>query len=191
MPDFEHFIRLLLHAQGYEVSPAQIIPGKCVEHEIDAVAKNGHEIVCVEVKHHYQSHIYTGVGICLEMQATLEDLRDGFGSIHEIKFDRAMIVCNTKFSEHAKRYADCKGIQLIGWNMPVEAGLERMIEEKRLYPITLIKGLDANDEAKLGDAGIVLLSQLLEIDIEEIRRKTKIPFKKIEFLKKMAEEIMQ
>ena len=58
-PDFERFIQILLREHGYEVIPNQIIQGKCVDHEIDAIAKKNGETVLVEVKHHSNYHTPT------------------------------------------------------------------------------------------------------------------------------------
>ena len=190
-PDFEQFVRLVLESYGYEIKSNQLLRGKCVEHEIDGIVKKDNQTVCLEVKHHYNSHTYTGIGVCLEAQATFEDLRDGFGREHTIKFNKAMIVCNTKFSDHAKQYAACKGIELIGWNMPKNSCLEEMIEDRKLYPITFLKNLDEKDEARLADAGIVLLNQLIDYDELELCKRTRIPKRKIRFLKKLAEQFMK
>jgi hypothetical protein len=190
-PDFEQFVRLVLESYGYAIGSNQFVRGRCVEHEIDCIAKKGSQTIYVEVKHHFNSHTYTGVGVCLETQATLEDMRDGFGREHTIKFDKALIVCNTKFSDHAKAYAACEGIELIGWSMPKSAGLEKLIEDKKLYPITFLKSLEEKDESRLGDAGIVLLSQLIKYDTPELCKLTKLPAKKIKFLKKLAEQLMK
>jgi hypothetical protein len=68
-----------------------------------------------------------------------------------------MVVCNAKFSNYARRYAKCRNIDHIGWRAPLEYGLDRIIDEKKFHPITLIKNLDRVTEEKLGDNGIVLL----------------------------------
>jgi hypothetical protein len=149
------------------------------------------EVIYVEVKHHFQSHTYTGVSVCLETQAVLEDLIEGYKTgVNRINFNKALIVCNTKFSEHALQYASCKGIDCIGWRTPSEKGLEQMIEEKKFYPITFLKDLDRKTEEKFGDAGIVLLKQLVETDIGELWKKTKIPKDKLENLVKKAKEVL-
>jgi Holliday junction resolvase-like predicted endonuclease len=190
-PDFENFVCMLLREHGYETSSAQLVKGKCIEHEIDGIAKKNGQIIYIEVKHHYQPHTYTGVSVCLETQAVFEDLVEGFGSgRNSVKFDKAMIVCNTKFSDHALQYAECRGILYRGWSAPADAGLEQMIEKKRLYPITFLKGLDSKTEEKFGDAGIVLLKQLVGTDASELQKKTKIPKDKIENLVKKAREIL-
>jgi len=189
-PDFEIFIALLLRELGYSVVSNQLLPGKCVTHEIDAIAIKDDETIFVEVKHHLQPHTYTGVDIILETQARLEDLREGFAlGRHKFNFSKALVICNTKFSDHALQYAECKGISYIGWKAPSGKGLEDLIEEKKLYPITLLKELDLETEQKLGDSGIVTLKQLLEHDIKSLHHKTKIPNKKLKSLLRAAKEI--
>lgn len=59
-PDFERFIQLLLRGHGYRVLPNMIVRGRCVEHEIDAIAIKDDETILVEVKHHFNHHTYTG-----------------------------------------------------------------------------------------------------------------------------------
>jgi len=190
-PDFESFVQILLREIGYDVIPNQILRGRCVEHEIDGIAKKNDKTILVEVKHHLNHHAYTGIDVCLVAQARTEDLVDGFHSdSNKIKFDKIMIVCNTKFSDQAKQYADCKDIELIGWRMPFDHGLEQIIEEKRLYPITFLKGLDRETEEKLGNSGIVLLKQLIRFDANELRKVTGIQIKKLRNLVESAKDIL-
>ena len=190
-PDFEKFVQLLLQEFGYKVIPNQIVAGKCVEHEIDAIAEKDEEKIFVEIKHHLNPHTYTGVDICLETFARLLDLKEGFeAGLNKINFTKALIICNTKFSEHAKKYAEAKGIQLIGWREPEEKGLERMIEEKKLYPITFLKILDKESQEKLVNSGIVLLKQLMEQEPKELSRKTKIPISKIKTFLNCVKKIL-
>jgi hypothetical protein len=190
-PDFEIFVLLLLKEFGYIATGSQLVKGKCVEHEIDAVALKDEDVIYVEVKHHFQPHTYTGVSVCLETHAVLEDLMEGFkAGINRINFNKALIVCNTKFSEHALQYAACRKIYYIGWKAPVDRGLEQMIEEKKFYPITFLKDLDRVTEEKFGNAGIVLLKQLVEADASELQKRTKISRDRIEKLAKKAREIL-
>jgi hypothetical protein len=190
-PDFEIFVALLLREYGYSVVGSQILPGKCVTHEIDGVAIRDSEVILVEIKHHYQHHTYTGVDICLETQARLEDLKQGFAAgKHKLDFSKALIACNTKFSDHAIQYCNCMGIEYLGWKAPPEGGMEKMIEEKNFYPITLLKSMDTLTEQKIADNGILTLKQLSQCDAEALRRKTRIPMEKIEFLINAAKKLM-
>jgi hypothetical protein len=169
-PDFERFIQLLLSEHGYDVTHNQIIRGRCVEHEIDAVATKNGKTCIVEVKHHYKYHTPTSLDVSRIARAVFEDLTEGHKlGLNNLKIDYALIVSNTKLSEHAKRYADCRGIKHIGWSSPQNRDLQTMIEEKKLYPITFLKGLNVETRNKLTSKGILLLKQLIEMHPAELR----------------------
>ncbi len=190
-PDFERFVQLLLREHGYEVTSDQIVRGRCVEHEIDAVASLGGETFLVEVKHHYGHHTYTGLDVFREVRATFEDLTEGYGlGVNSINFTKALVVCNTKSSKQASQYAKCRGIKHIAWKAPPERGLEQLIEEKRLYPITFLKGLDKGTRAKLADNEVLLLKQLIEGKISKLGKRTGIQRKRLIELRKNAKEII-
>jgi len=182
---------MLLGELGYGVTPNQIIRGRCVEHEIDAVARRDDETVLIEIKHHYKYHTSTGLDVVRQMRATFEDITEGFDlGLNSINFNKSMVVCNTKFSNHARRYAECRNIDHIGWNTPHEHGLGRIINEKKLHPITLIKNLDRTTEMKLGNKGIVLLRQLTEGNISELSKKTGVKSGRLDGLAHKAKEIL-
>lgn len=199
-PDFEVFVGELLEAHGFKIKMNQMVMGKCVEHEIDAVAERTvkdstgqkrKEIYYVEVKHHYKAHTYTGLGVFLQARATFDDLMEGYErGTHKIPFTHALVVSNTKLSDHAARYCDCAGIRGLAWATPRDRGLERMIEEKHLYPITILKGLHVNDVKRLGDAGVVTLKQVMEIDERELSRISKLSKKKIREVREMCKQVL-
>jgi len=179
-PDFERFIQLLLREHGYEVTPNQIVRGKCVEHEVDAVARKNGETCIVEVKHHYKYHTPTSLDVSRISRAVFEDVTEGYElGLNNLKIDYALIVCNTKLSDHAKRYANCRGIRHIGWSSPKDRDLQTMIEEKKLYPVTFLKGLNADARKMLMASGVVLLKQLTEQNVAVLRRQTGIPKDKV------------
>jgi hypothetical protein len=179
-PDFERFIQILLSEHGYEVTPNQIVRGRCVEHEVDAIARKNGKTCIVEVKHHYKYHTPTSLDVSRIARAIFEDVTEGHElGLNNLKIDYAMIVCNTKLSEHAKRYADCRGIRHIGWSSPPNHDLQTMIEEKKLYPITFLKGLNAETRNKLVHNGVILLKQLAEKTPKELRRQTGISKEKL------------
>jgi len=190
-PDWERYVQMLLGELRYVVTPNQIVRGRCVEHEIDAVARRGNETVLVEIKHHYKYHTTTGLDVVRQIRATFEDVTEGFDlGLNSINFNKAMVVCNTKFSNHARRYAKCRTIDHIGWKAPIEQSLDRIIEEKKFHPITLIRNLDRTTEAKLGDKGIVLLRQLTEGNISELSKKTGVKSDRLDGLTQKAKEIL-
>ncbi|MEM3898052.1 MAG: restriction endonuclease, partial [Nitrososphaerota archaeon] len=168
-PDFEDYARIVLREAGYLVEPGRLLEGRCVSHEIDGIAFKGDEVFVVEVKHHFNQHAYTGLGTVLELWAALEDLREGYRlGFHPYAFTSAILVCNTKISQHAEQYARCKGIMYMGWRYPRAFALSDIVSSKKIYPITMIKSLSAEAVAKLGDRGIVTLNQLLRLKADEI-----------------------
>ncbi len=175
-PEFEVFVQTLLAHNGFEVSPNRILPGKCVEHEVDAIAKKDGVTYFVEAKHHVNYHTPTGLDESRIARAILEDFSEGFecGSC-DLKIDGAMIVTNTRYSEHASRYGKCRNILQIGWSSPSDLSLQSMIEKNNLYPISCIKDLKRATKNKLVNAGIVLMKQLLEEKPSTLTRKTGIP----------------
>jgi hypothetical protein len=190
-PDFERFIQLLLSEHGYEVTPNQIIRGRCVEHEVDAVARKNGKTCIVEVKHHYQYHTPTSLDVSRISRAVFEDVTEAYElGLNNLKIDYALIVCNTKLSEHAKRYADCRGIRHIGWSSPPNRDLQTMIEEKKLYPITFLKELNAETRNKLASNGVILLKQLTEKTPKELRKQTGISKEKLGSIVDVARAIL-
>jgi hypothetical protein len=190
-PDFERYIQLLLGEYGYEVTPNQIIRGRCVEHEIDAVARKNGKTYIVEVKHHHKYHTPTSLDVSRISRAVFEDLTEGYQQgMNNLKIDHAMIVCNTKLSEHARRYADCRGIKHIGWSSPKNHDLQTMIAKKKLYPITFLKGLDSEARSKLVSNGIVMLNQLFEELPEKLGRRTGISRVRLDRMLKIADEVL-
>ena len=52
-----------------------------------------------------------------------------------------------------------------------------MIEKKRLYPLSCLRGLGGETIMKLVESGIVLVAQLLVENLYELAKKTRLPEK--------------
>jgi hypothetical protein len=118
-PEFELFVQVLLMHNEFEVRPNQILTGKCVEHEVDAIARKDGVTYFVEAKHHLSYHALTGLYESRIARAVLEDVTEGFmlGRC-DLKIDRAMIVTNTRYSDQATQYGRCRNILQIGGAHP-------------------------------------------------------------------------
>jgi hypothetical protein len=172
-PEFERFVQILLAHHGFEVTPNQIIKGRCVGHEVDAIARKEGVTYFVEAKHHSNYHTPTGLDESRIARAVLEDVIEGFElGENDLQIDRAMIVTNTRYSEHARRYGKCRDILQIGWSSPKTLALQNMIEEKKLYPLSCIKGLNSEVKMRLVSLGIVLMKQLVDEEPSRIAMKT-------------------
>ena len=190
-PDFEQYIRLVLESIGYRVEGNKILEGRCVDHEIDGVAVKGDETLLLEVKHHVNPHTPTGLDVFLRVYSTYLDLMEGYRlELQPYKFTSILVVCNTKISAHARRYAECMKIAHIGWRYPEGRALEDMIEEYKLYPITMIRGLNEEIIARLGDIGIVTLKQVIQQGENEISVRAGIPVEEVREIKEKARKIL-
>ncbi len=190
-PDFEKFVALLLEHVGYKTVTNKILQGRCIDHEIDVIATKGNEMLYVEVKHHTQFHTFTGLDTFFEVNSAFEDLVEGFSArTHTYNFTKPMLVLNTKISEHAKKYSACRGIDAIGWKISEQRGIEYYIDEKLLYPITILKELDSSMLNKLGDKGIYTLQQLVEADQKSLSRDANIDIQIIRDLVDKAQQIL-
>jgi len=172
---FEHLAAEVLKEYGYLTKVHSIINGACVSHELDIISRKENKTFMIECKYHNLPGIYTGLRDVLYTYARFLDLRDGFKKGLCQKFDQAWLLCNTKFSDDTVKYATCKGMKLIGWNYPKQQGFEKMIEQKNLYPITMLKSLDRDSQEKLASVGLVLTIDLLRMNTKELSELTKIP----------------
>ncbi len=172
-PDFELYVQALLAGSGYEVGEGRILQGRCGEHEVDAIARKDGITYFVEVKHHHNHHRMTGLDEGRIARAIVEDVQEGYkAGRNHFTIDAAMIVSNTKLSAHAKRYATCWDIKHIGWDHPAEENIASMVADRKLCPITLIKGVGASMRKSLVHAGIVTVGQILEHSPAELAKMT-------------------
>ena len=189
-PEFEIFVQNLLSHNGFEVSSNRILKGKCVEHEVDGIAKRNGVTYFVEAKHHVNYHQFTGLDESRIARAVLEDVTEGYDlGRSSLKIDKAMLVTNTKYSDYATQYGVCKGILQVGWSTPANLSLQSMIEEKNLYPLSCLKGLSLDTRLHLAYSGVVLINQITEEDTLALVRKTDLPHDVIHRLKAETEHL--
>ena len=186
-PDFEEYVRLILSEHGYKVSPNQVIQGLCVTHEIDGIARKNGKNIYIETKRHADPHSYTPFEVTLSAKAKWDDMNEGFKKgLNKQLLDGVLIVCNTRFTDHARRYADCVGLDHIGWNFPEGKGLDSLIEEKKLYPVSMLEGLTDDERDVLSERGILTLKQLVSVELKT----DNIPASRIREIVDEAERIL-
>jgi len=178
-PDFEEYVRLVLASEGYDVSPNAVIRGRCVKHESG-------ELVYLETKHHRRRHSYTPFYVSLSAKAKFDDIRRGHEEgLNGYDFSRVLIVCNTRMTEHARVYADCVGIDHLGWKAPPERGIDKIITEAGVYPATILRSVGRGERDALSGAGIVTLQQLTEYS-----GKPPLPSQRFKSLQGEAEKVL-
>ncbi|HSA97510.1 MAG TPA: ATP cone domain-containing protein [Candidatus Nitrosotenuis sp.] len=181
---FETFVGQILEQYGYRVrSINSEVAGRCVVHEVDLAVESDQDKRkwLVECKYHNLPGKYTGLKESLYTHARFLDLSD--------KFDNEMLVCNTKVSSDVIRYANCVSQRVLSWKYPQEMGLERMIEEKKLYPITILSPTRKELESFFQNK-VMIAKDLLDIDVGGFAQKTRIPIRRILSLQKMVNQII-
>jgi len=179
---FESFISQILSNYGYEIEGIRSqIHGKCGRHEIDIIAKLKGKRFMIECKYHHRRGIKTSLKAALYTHARFLDLNKDF--------DEEILSCNTKLSEDALEYSTCIGQNLLCWKHPSDEGLEKMIDKKRLYPITILN-LNKIELKGFSDAQFMIAKDLLTTDLEKLSRKSNISISRLQGLQKLAEQIL-
>ena len=187
---FEQLIAEILREYGYSTKVHSIVRGKCISHEIDVIASKDSKTFMIEAKYHNMPGVFTGVRELLYSYARFLDLQAGYKTGKCQKFDEIWLVTNTKLSRDAIQYAECMNLKISAWNFPKENNLQEMIENKRLYPITMLRKLDADSQDRLADSGLVLVKDLVLKDISKLNEMTKISKAKLETLKQEAQTLI-
>jgi len=166
---FEQFVARLLNHLGYETQTGQYIRGYCVSHEVDILAQKNGQTHVFECKFHNRRGIKTHIKTVLYVKARFDDIDKGWRtktSQHRLapkkKVHQAWLVTNTKCTSEAIKYAACSGIKILSWGFPHNQGLERIIEENKLYPVTILMNLDNNLTTKLFKLGIITIQDLIK-----------------------------
>lgn len=170
---FEKYVARIYEAQGYTTEVDVILKGECVEHEIDVIATREEEKIMTEVKFHNESGIHTDLKVALYVWARFMDVKENHA------FTQAEIVTNTKLTETARNYAQCKNIKVLGWNYPEVNALPNLIEQFHLHPITALSEFSHQEVENLIAAGFVLCRDLLERDVDDVSRETSISHHKL------------
>lgn len=160
---FEVFVGKIFETMGYEVETGVIVQGKCIQHEVDVIARKPGEMIMVECKFHMDSSTKSGVQVPLYIHSRYLDVKAAWEEQYgkDIRY-RGGVVTNTRFSEDALQYAACAGLVLISWDYPSDTGLKYWIDKTGLQPLTSLISLNKKEKQFLLEKGIVLCNQLEE-----------------------------
>jgi len=159
---FEGFIAQLFVYQGYETQTGIIVQGKCITHEIDLIANNKSTIIVGECKFHNRLGLKSDSKVTLYFKSRFDDVQKSIQEkFSEKKHVQSLLVTNTKFTTEAIAYAQCVGIELLGWSYPMKHNLAELIDQYRLYPITVLTALNNRQKRIIIQNGTVLCRDLL------------------------------
>jgi hypothetical protein len=191
---FEKYVADVFRECGYEVTINKMIRGRCVEYEMDVLAKKEGVMYLGECKYRNRPGEKVDVNVCLKEFALLSDVRRGshFSKDQTISSIQSLIITNTKFTEQAIKYAECEGIYLFGWRYPKSGGLEKLIEDRKLYPITILPSFKNHLMDYFTDNDMMLAKDVLDIkDVAKFSETAKIPARQIESMKREAEILLE
>lgn len=186
---FEKYFGAVLTNYGYEVRTGIILEGRCVEHEVDVYAVKKDEVSLVECKYRNTPGGTTDVKTAMYVHSRFHDLWPTIRSLHPEKNIKGWLVTNTRCTTSAVKYAKCTGLNIRSWSYPDEYSLQKMIEDKRLYPVTIISGIRSGLISTLIKQDIILLKDLVEMKESDIKKMLSLPHKKAASLKKQADEL--
>ncbi|MEJ0053198.1 MAG: ATP cone domain-containing protein [bacterium] len=165
---FEDFVSHLFKHEGWQVETRKIMQGKCVPHEVDVYAtrplagsKTGEvETVAAELKYHNDPGYKTDVKIALYVKARFEDIWHCDPRERTCPVDRGVLITNTKFTSQAIQYAECAGLELVGWSYPLHDSLYERMYRARVYPVTSLTTLKVSEKKLFMQAGVIACDML-------------------------------
>ena len=186
---FEKYFGAILENYGYEVKVGVMLEGRCVKHEVDVIAVNDNEVLLFECKYRNKPANTTDVKVAMYVDSRFRDLKPVIIQEYPGRTFRGGLVTNTRFTSDAVKYAECSGLRVTSWRHPQKKSLESLIEDKRLYPITIISGIKSGLVRSLIAHDIILLKDLAGMDIKDMMRMLSLPEKKALALKKQADDL--
>jgi hypothetical protein len=98
-------------------------------------------------------------------------------------------VTNTRCTSDAIKYAGCVGLKIVSWKYPDENSLERMIENKKLYPVTILSSIKKSSLNILFGNDIVLVRDIADMDEGIFIKRSGLDIAAARTLKKEADEL--
>jgi len=163
---FEKYFAAILSEYGYSTEVDKIIQGFCVSHEVDVYARKDNQCSVVECKYHSNSGNSTDVKTALYVHSRFGDIQKAFLSHPNGKNSTVYdgwLVTNTRCSSDAIKYAECVGLKIISWRYPGKDSLEKMIENRRLYPVNILSSITRNSLDMLFRNGIFLAKEIADM----------------------------
>ena len=117
----------------------------------------------IECKYHKDQGRQVSIQVPLYVHSRVDDIiqkRQVLPDYQGLSFT-GWVVTNTRFSEDSIQYAKCSGLNLLGWNYPHGNGLQDIIQQEKIYPITVLTGIPKDAKRYLLEHGIVTCSQLM------------------------------
>ncbi|HUY62839.1 MAG TPA: ATPase [Candidatus Paceibacterota bacterium] len=161
---FEDFVSRLFKAEGWQVETRKIIQGKCVPHEVDFYASHPAqgEYLAAELKYHNDAGYKTDLKVALYVKSRFDDIFSCDPGVRACPLTRGLLVTNTKFTSEAVAYAECSGVELLGWGYPHDNTLFMRMSRAKVYPVTTLTSLTRSEKRILIEQGTVSVDEIVE-----------------------------
>lgn len=167
---FENYFARILNEYGYTVRTGEVVKGYCVNYEIDIIAQKEKNYFIIECKYHNRQGLKSDIKVALYVFARFLDIKKGLEEKEKkvSHFHQPWLVTNTKCTSQAVKYADCVGLKIVGWHYPENRSLEFLIENKKLYPITVLPFIPNFIRNKLAEKKLILIKDLLNYSVKDL-----------------------
>ncbi len=186
---FEDFVAKMFEKEGWNVEWRKIIQGGCVPHEVDVYATRNNEFLGAELKYHNDPAYKTDIKIALYVKARFDDIWKCDPTKQTCPVTHGMLITNTKFTSQAVQYAECSGLELLGWSYPLVGNLFDRIVASGIYPITTLTSLKKTEKRLLINKGIVTTEQLMQH--RDLLRTISIPPERIGLIAAEARSLIE
>jgi Holliday junction resolvase len=188
---FERYVAKILKVYGYSVEVDRILQGHCVSHEVDIFASREQKGFVIECKYHSSGGNPTDVKIALYVHSRFADIKKAYDLMpaKNLTVQQGWLVTNTRCTTDAIKYAECVGLKIVSWKYPEKESLENMIENKRLYPVTILPALRMNALEILFRNDILLAKDIADMDENTFLRKSGLDADIARALKREADQL--
>jgi hypothetical protein len=188
---FEKYFARILKATGYAVEVNPIMQGRCVTHEVDVFAKKEDRGFIIECKYHSNGGTPTDVKIALYVNSRYNDIKQAHSLMQKqtITIEQGWLVTNTRCTSDAIKYAECVGLKIVSWKYPEKDSLEKMIENNRLYPVTILSSIRKNAIETLFKNDIILAKDIAAMNEQAFLGMSHLDANTARILKKEADEL--
>ncbi|MDP4007374.1 MAG: restriction endonuclease [bacterium] len=167
---FEQYVAALLKEYGYSTKTNQIMKGESgVFHEIDVFASTKDTHYIIEAKYHNSRGIKSDVTVVMYLYARLLDIEE-YKREKEKEKHTAWLFTNTKFTRSAIQYGAYKNIRMTGWKYPKKESLEKLIEGKSLYPVTVLPSVNRYATERFAERKLYFAKDLVSLNPQQFKK---------------------
>lgn len=161
---FETFVGSLFEAMGWDTRVGIVMPGRCVNHEVDVFAVKNGVVRFTECKFRNELGSKVDVKVAMYVHSRVRDLFARYAADHpsdSFTGYQGWLVTNSKFTTDAEQYGECERMHLMSWDYPAGNGLLQLIRTTGILPITVLHSLSKKHVEWILGRGVVTCRGLL------------------------------